>query len=467
MGYYQAHRGIQISNSDTIAAIATAPGRGGVGIVRVSGPKSHEIAEKILQKPPVIRKADYHTFKDSNGDTIDSGIALFFQKPRSFTGEDVLELQAHGGPVVLDLLLKRVLALGARPARAGEFTEQAFLNDKMDLAQAEAVADLIEAESAEAAKAAVRSLQGEFSQNIHDLVEKLIELRLYVEASLDFPEEEIDFLNDGKIETKLTTIETALQQVFRSARQGSLLREGMSVVIAGKPNAGKSSLLNSLAGRESAIVTEIPGTTRDVLREHIQIDGLPLHIIDTAGLRESDDPVEQEGVRRAWAEIEQADRILLVLDDSHRENDHLQIEEKLPPHIGITRIYNKIDVSGRGAEIQQLSPAENREQGAETAIALSVKTGEGLKLLKTHLKQCMGYEQSNEGRFMARRRHIEALENAETNVQSARYNLIELQAGELLAEELRMAQQQLSQITGEFTSDDLLGRIFSSFCIGK
>jgi len=467
VGYYQAHRGIQISNSDTIAAIATAPGRGGVGIVRVSGPKSHEIAEKILQKPPVIRKADYHTFKDSNGDTIDSGIALFFQKPRSFTGEDVLELQAHGGPVVLDLLLKRVLALGARPARAGEFTEQAFLNDKMDLAQAEAVADLIEAESAEAAKAAVRSLQGEFSQNIHDLVEKLIELRLYVEASLDFPEEEIDFLNDGKIETKLTTIETALQQVFRSARQGSLLREGMSVVIAGKPNAGKSSLLNSLAGRESAIVTEIPGTTRDVLREHIQIDGLPLHIIDTAGLRESDDPVEQEGVRRAWAEIEQADRILLVLDDSHRENDHLQIEEKLPPHIGITRIYNKIDVSGRGAEIQQLSPAENREQGAETAIALSVKTGEGLKLLKTHLKQCMGYEQSNEGRFMARRRHIEALENAETNVQSARYNLIELQAGELLAEELRMAQQQLSQITGEFTSDDLLGRIFSSFCIGK
>ena len=448
-----------IIDTETIAAIATAPGRGGVGIVRVSGPKSCEIAEKILKKIPVERKAEYLSFNDANGEAIDTGIALFFQKPRSFTGEDVLELQAHGGPVVLDMLLKRTLKLGARPARAGEFTEQAFLNGKMDLAQAEAVADLIEAESAEAAKAAVRSLQGEFSQNIYELVEKLIELRLYVEASLDFPEEEIDFLSDGKVEVKLKIIEDALQQVFQSARQGCLLREGMTVVIAGRPNAGKSSLLNQLAGRESAIVTDIPGTTRDVLREHIQIDGLPLHVIDTAGLRESNDPVEQEGVRRAWKEIEQADRILLLVDDTQRKDEHLEIEDRLPVNIGVTRIFNKIDVTNRMSEII--------ETAAETDIALSAKTGEGLDLLKSHLKQCMGYEQSNEGRFMARRRHIEALEKAETNLQSARYNLIELQAGELVAEELRMAQEQLNEITGEFTSDDLLGRIFSSFCIGK
>ncbi len=427
--------------------------------MRVSGPKTHEIAEKILNKSPVVRKAEYLSFNDSDARAIDTGIALYFQKPHSFTGEDVLELQAHGGPVVLDMLLKRTLELGARPARAGEFTEQAFLNDKIDLAQAEAVSDLIEAESAEAARAALKSLQGEFSQNIHELVDKLIELRLYVEASLDFPEEEIDFLSDGKVEAKLRTIENALQQVFQSARQGSLLREGMTVVIAGRPNAGKSSLLNQLAGRESAIVTEIPGTTRDVLREHIQIDGLPLHIIDTAGLRESNDPVEQEGIRRAWKEIEQADRILLLVDDTHRDDDHLAIESQLPVTIGVTRIFNKIDLSGRSADII--------ETAEEIDIALSARTGEGLDILKTHLKHCMGYEQSNEGRFMARRRHIEALENAEANLQNARYNLIELKAGELLAEELRMAQHQLSEITGEFTSDDLLGRIFSSFCIGK
>ena len=447
------------SKNDTIAAVATAPGRGGVGIVRVSGPKSHDIAVKILKKSPSVRKAHYLPFLDEDSRVIDTGIALYFKNPNSFTGEDILELQAHGGPVVLDMLLKRVLELGARPAKAGEFTEQAFLNDKMDLAQAEAVADLIEAESAEAAKAAVRSMQGEFSQNIHELVEKLIELRLYVEAALDFPEEEINFLSDGKVEAKLATIEKSLQEVFSSARQGCLLREGMTLVIAGRPNAGKSSLLNQLAGRESAIVTDIPGTTRDVLREHIQIDGLPLHVIDTAGLRESNDPVEQEGIRRAWNEIEQADRILLLVDDTHREDDHLSIEDKLPSHIGVTRVFNKIDKSGRSAELI--------ETESETDIALSAKSGEGLNLLKDHLKKCMGYEQSNEGRFMARRRHIEALQNAEQHLQTARYNLIELEAGELLAEELRITQDQLNEITGEFTSDDLLGRIFSSFCIGK
>jgi len=447
------------SNQETIAAIATAPGRGGVGIVRISGPKSADIAKIILGKIPPIRKAEYGPFNDENKNAIDTGIAIYFQKPNSFTGEDILELQAHGGPVVLDMILKRVLNLGARAARAGEFTEQAFLNDKMDLAQAEAVADLIEAESAEAAKAAVRSLQGEFSKNINDLVESLIELRLYAEASLDFPEEEIDFLNDGKVEAKLSTIESALAQVFKSARQGSILREGMTLVIAGRPNAGKSSLLNQLAGRDSAIVTDIPGTTRDVLREHIQIDGLPLHVIDTAGLRDSDDPVEQEGVRRAWKEIEQADQILLLVDDTHRNDDHLEIEDKLPKQIGVTRIFNKIDSSGRKAELIEID--------SEIDIALSAKTGEGIELLKNHLKKCMGYEQSNEGRFMARRRHIDALENADQHLQNARYNLIEVKAGELLAEELRLAQEQLNNITGEFTSDDLLGKIFSSFCIGK
>lgn len=447
------------SKYDTIAAIATAPGRGGVGIVRVSGDKSFEIAGKILGKVPKVRKAEYLAFLDSNQESIDAGIALVFEKPHSFTGEDILELQAHGGPVVLDMLLKRVLELGARPARAGEFTEQAFLNDKMDLAQAEAVADLIEAESEEAVKAAVRSLQGEFSKNIHDLLESLIELRLYVEASLDFPEEEIDFLSDGKVENKLAVIEADLIKVFKSAKQGSLLREGMSLVIAGRPNAGKSSLLNELAGRESAIVTEIPGTTRDVLREHIQIDGLPLHVIDTAGLRQSDDPVEQEGVRRAWLEIEQADRIILLVDDSHRDQDHLEIEKQLPKNIGLTRVFNKIDISGR--------PAELIKTDTEVDIALSVKSKEGMELLKNHLKECMGYEQSNEGRFMARRRHMDALEKAQQHMKIARYNLIELKAGELLAEELRLVQEYLSEITGEFTSDDLLGRIFSSFCIGK
>jgi len=447
------------SITDTIAAIGTAPGRGGVGIVRVSGSKSSDIAGKILRKTPQTRKAEYLPFFDKNGEVIDAGIALYFKNPHSFTGEDILELQAHGGPVVLDMILKRVLELGARPARAGEFSEQAFLNDKMDLAQAEAVADLIEAESAEAAKAAVRSLQGEFSKTIHELVDNLIELRLYVEASLDFPEEEIDFLNDGKVEAKLVKIETALLQVYESAHQGCLLREGMTLVIAGRPNAGKSSLLNQLAGRESAIVTDIPGTTRDVLREHIQIDGLPLHVIDTAGLRESEDPIEQEGVRRAWGEIEQADRILLLVDDTHRDDDHLSIEGQLPNHIGVTRIFNKIDRSGREPELI--------ETDSEIDIALSAKTGVGMDILKNHLKQCMGYEQSNEGRFMARRRHIEALENADQNLHNARYNLIEVQAGELLAEELRLAQEQLNQITGEFTSDDLLGKIFSSFCIGK
>ena len=444
---------------DTIAAIATPPGRGGVGIVRVSGPFSRNIAEKILGQLPKVRYAEYLSFKDQNNDTIDSGIALFFQKPHSFTGEDVLELQAHGGPVVLDMLLKRVVACGARLARAGEFSEQAFLNNKIDLAQAEAVADLIAADSEDAARAAVRSLQGEFSRSIHALVENIIQLRLYVEAALDFPEEEIDFISDGKVAGQLHTIQQSLQTVFTSARQGCLLREGMTLVIAGKPNAGKSSLLNQLAGHDAAIVTEIPGTTRDVMRVHIQIDGLPLHIIDTAGLRESNDPVEQEGIRRAWKEIEQADRLLLVLDDRDQAQEHLAIEDKMPSHIGITRVFNKIDLSNRAPEIKTTA------QG--TDIALSAKTGAGMDMLRSHLKHIMGYEQPGEGQFMARRRHLDALQKADQHLQSSQHCLHALRAGELLAEELRLAQEALNQITGEFTSDDLLGRIFASFCIGK
>ena len=430
-----------------------------MGIVRVSGPESNEIAKRILGRLPEVRRAEYSGFKNDQDEIIDTGIALLFKKPNSFTGEDVLELQAHGGPVVLDMLMKRVLELGARAARAGEFSERAFLNDKIDLAQAEAIADLIEASSVDAVKAAQKSLQGEFSRHIHELVEKLIFLRLQVEAALDFPEEEIDFLADSRLEAQLAEIEVILDRVFSSATQGQILRDGMTVVIAGAPNAGKSSLLNRLAGQESAIVTDIPGTTRDVLREHIQIDGMPLHIIDTAGLRESEDPVEQEGIKRAWKEIEQADRILLVTDSTLSEVDHMDIEKRITHGTGITRIMNKIDVSG-----QQKSIIEHDDH---CEIKVSAKTGDGIELLREHLKDCIGYKKSTEGQFMARRRHIEALQKAQKNLHLARVNLVELKAGELMAEELRLAQQQLSEITGEFTSDDLLGRIFTSFCIGK
>ena len=446
-----------MESTDTIAAIATPTGRGGVGIVRVSGPKCLEIADKILKKVPSPRKADYCPFYDVNHEIIDHGIALFFNNPHSFTGEDVLELQGHGGPVVMDMLLKRVCELGARIANAGEFSERAFLNDKLDLAQAEAIADLIEADSAEAARAAVRSMEGEFSSLITDLVEQLIHLRIYVEAALDFPEEEIDFLADAHVSNELESLVKSIEQVWNSAKQGSLLREGMTVVIAGRPNAGKSSLLNALSGRESAIVTHIEGTTRDVLREHIQIDGMPLHVIDTAGLRETDDPVEQEGVRRAWLEIEKAERILLVVDQQQPNDDNLL--ENLPKSIEITRIHNKIDISGEVAGIKET------ENGIH--VALSAKTGAGIDQFKTHLKECMGFEQSTEGKFMARRRHLTAIDTAHESIKAAQTNLQTVQAGELIAEELKTAQNALSEITGEFSSDDLLGRIFSSFCIGK
>ena len=443
-------------SSDTIAAIATPPGRGGVGIIRVSGPLAKYISEKILGKLPKPRFADYLPFLDHNNETIDSGLALYFVAPNSFTGEDVLELQGHGGPIVMDLLLQRVVSLGARIAKPGEFSERAFLNDKVDLAQAEAIADLIEAGSEQAAKSAVKSLQGEFSRWIDESVEALTHLRMYVEAAIDFPEEEIDFLSDGHVTKSLETILTEMDKIFASAQQGVLLRDGMRVVLIGQPNTGKSSLLNALAGRDSAIVTHIAGTTRDVLREEINIDGMPLHVIDTAGLRESDDVVEQEGIKRTWLEIEQADRALLLVDDKTGiTDDDEKIRQKLPKSLEVTIVRNKIDLSKAAA-------AEKNNQ-----ISLSAKSGEGIDLLRDHLKKIMGYTGLTEGVFLARRRHLDALIRAKELVINGQTQLQTSKAGELLAEDLRQAQNALGEITGHVSSDALLGKIFSSFCIGK
>ncbi|MEX4096928.1 tRNA uridine-5-carboxymethylaminomethyl(34) synthesis GTPase MnmE [Haemophilus influenzae] len=450
---------------ETIVAQATAPGRGGIGILRVSGPLATKVAQAILGKCPKPRMADYLPFKDADGTILDQGIALYFKSPNSFTGEDVLELQGHGGQVVLDLLLKRILKIdGIRLARPGEFSEQAFLNDKLDLAQAEAIADLIDATSEQAVRSALKSLQGEFSKKVNELVDSVIYLRTYVEASIDFPDEEIDFLADGKIEANLRGIINQLEDVRSEAKQGSILREGMKVVIAGRPNAGKSSLLNALAGREAAIVTDIAGTTRDVLREHIHIDGMPLHIIDTAGLRDATDEVERIGISRAWTEIEQADRIILMLDSSDPESADLskvrsEFLAKLPSTLPVTIVRNKIDLNGE--------QASESEQGGYQIISLSAQTHDGVQLLREHLKQAMGFQTGIEGGFLARRRHLDALEKAAEHLQIGLVQLTEFHAGELLAEELRLVQSYLSEITGQFTSDDLLGSIFSSFCIGK
>ena len=442
--------------TDTIAAVATPPGRGGVGIIRVSGPAVETIAAGLIGDLPRPRLASFRRFRDGEGEAIDEGLALYFPAPNSFTGEDVLELQGHGGPVVLDMLMQRLIALGARPACPGEFSERAFLNDKLDLAQAEAVADLIDAGSEQAARASLRSLNGAFSEQVHGLVEALIELRIFVEAALDFPDEEIDFLADDQVTRRLADIEERIAAIRAGAEQGCLLHDGMTVVLAGQPNAGKSSLLNALAGRESAIVTDIPGTTRDILREEIQVDGMPLHVIDTAGLRDSADPIEQEGIRRAWSEIERADRILLIVDDRDGVSQaDRAIIERLPDGLDLTVVRNKIDLSGNPASA-----------GADE-YRLSARTGEGLPAFRDHLKACMGYRDSEAGTFMARRRHLEAIDRAADFAIRARAVLEAEHAGELMAEELRGAQDALGEITGEFTSDDLLGRIFSSFCIGK
>ncbi|WP_339080695.1 tRNA uridine-5-carboxymethylaminomethyl(34) synthesis GTPase MnmE [Pseudomonas sp. TMP9] len=451
--------------TETIAAVATAQGRGGVGIVRVSGPLANQLAQAICQRRLKPRYAHYGPFFADAEQVIDEGLALYFPGPNSFTGEDVLELQGHGGPVVLDLLLRRCVQLGARLARPGEFSERAFLNDKLDLAQAEAIADLIEASSEQAARNALRSLQGEFSRRVHGLTERLISLRIYVEAAIDFPEEEIDFLADGHVLSLLNGVRDDLAGVIREAGQGALLRDGMTVVIAGRPNAGKSSLLNALAGREAAIVTEIAGTTRDVLREHIHIDGMPLHVVDTAGLRNTDDQVERIGVQRALKAIAEADRILLVVDATAPEADDPfalwpEFLDLRPDPANVTLIRNKADLSG---ESVMLEVCNDRH----VTISLSAKSTEGLDLLREHLKACMGYEQTSESSFSARRRHLEALQQASTHLEHGHAQLTLAGAGELLAEDLRMAQQALGEITGAFSSDDLLGRIFSSFCIGK
>lgn len=451
--------------TETIVAQATAPGRGGVGIIRVSGPLAEQVAIAVTGKSLRPRYAEYLPFMAQDGSQLDQGIALYFPNPHSFTGEDVLELQGHGGPVVMDMLIKRIVDIpGIRIARPGEFSERAFLNDKLDLAQAEAIADLIDASSEEAAKSALQSLQGAFSGRINTLVESLIHLRIYVEAAIDFPEEEIDFLADGKVAADLQTIIDNLEAVRKEANQGAIMREGMKVVIAGRPNAGKSSLLNALSGKESAIVTDIAGTTRDVLREHIHIDGMPLHIIDTAGLRDASDEVEKIGIERAWDEIAQADRVLFMVDGTTTDaTDPKEIwpdfVDRLPDSIGMTVIRNKADQTGEELGICHVN--------TPTLIRLSAKTGAGVDALRTHLKACMGFSGGSEGGFMARRRHLDALAKAAEHLDIGQQQLEGYMAGEILAEELRIAQQHLNEITGEFSSDDLLGRIFSSFCIGK
>ena len=444
------------NSPDTIAAVATPLGRGGVGIIRLSGKCVPEIAVGVLGSLPSPRKAVHRRFRAANGDVLDDGIALYFPTPHSFTGEDVLELQGHGGQVVLDMLLKRCEELGARLARPGEFSERAFLNDKLDLAQAEAIADLIDSGSEQAARSALRSLQGEFSTAVNQLLTALIELRVYVEAALDFPDEEIDFLADSAVTQRLDGIKQRLHAIFQKARQGSLLRDGMHLVIVGRPNAGKSSLLNALAGQETAIVTDIAGTTRDVLRERINLDGMPLHIVDTAGLRESNDPVEKIGIERAWQEVHKADLIVLLVDDTQPDDpENAVILAKLPERLPRLTVHNKVDLSGKTAG----------KQGEH--VYISAKQGLGMEALKAELKTRMGYQGESEDTFIARRRHLEALSATQTAVENAEYQLRTFNAGELMAEELRTAQDALGQITGKFTSDDLLGEIFSSFCIGK
>ena len=453
-------------NTDTICAIATPSGFGGVGIVRISGPLVETIANSVIGSVPPARYAHYSAFLNPNNEIIDKGISLFFPGPGSFTGEDVLELQAHGGPIILDQLIQRALSCGARIANPGEFSERAFLNNKIDLTQAEAIADLIESRSLNAAKYASRSLQGEFSKLINILVSSVIELRVFVEAAIDFPEEEIDFLANSDVKDKLALIIQELDEILIQAKTGSILKEGLSIVIIGEPNVGKSSLLNLLSGQASAIVTNIPGTTRDTLKELINLDGLPAYFLDTAGLRESSDLVEQEGMKRTWVAVKNADLVLFLVDSNIDVNlkNHLMLKnliKEIPNLEKITLVKNKIDLSKQKATI-----SFNKEIGF-FCVSISVLKKLGIKNLVSHLKKMAGFSINEEGGFIARRRHIDALNRAKESLEKAQNQLIQYKAGELLAEDLRYAQLALSEITGEFSSDDLLGEIFSSFCVGK
>lgn len=461
MEYYEesrkrADQGLSGDQLETIVAMATPPGRGGVAIVRLSGPDSLPIGSTVCQLEPRTRYAHHSPFFDENGQSIDEGLALYFRGPHSFTGEDVFEFQCHGGPIIVDLLIRRCLELGARLARPGEFSERAFHNDKLDLAQAEAIADLISSTSEQAARSALRSLQGQFSAQVDALLAELIRCRVYIEAALDFPEEEIDFLADDQVRSMLDGVTSHLRDIQDKAQQGALLREGMHLVIAGQPNAGKSSLLNALAGSEAAIVTDIAGTTRDVLRERINLDGMPLHIVDTAGLRHSADPVEMKGIQRAWQEIEKADLVLLLIDAERGFGPEEEaILEKLPHSLPVLKVFNKIDKLSDPTSV------------VSDDICISAKHGQGLEELKTALKETMGYQPVTDDVFIARRRHLDALQLTQTCVDKAREQLMTFNAGELVAEELRHAQDALASITGRFSADDLLGEIFSSFCIGK
>jgi len=448
------------SQTETIAAVATPTGRGGVGIVRVSGPLAVQVATTILGHCPKPRQAEYLAFNNLQQDVIDQGIALYFPAPHSFTGEDVLELQGHGGPVVMDMLLKNVIKAGARLARSGEFSERAFLNNKLDLAQAEAIADLIDAGSEQAARSAMRSLQGVFSKAVHALVEDVTRLRIYVEASIDFPEEEIDFISEGKVSNQIGAQLQTLATITNQAQQGSLIREGINLVIVGQPNAGKSSLLNALAQRDAAIVTDVPGTTRDIVKEAILLEGLPVHILDTAGLRQSDDLVEKEGMRRTWEAIAQADVMLLMVDSSVGFGDQERsILEQCPEPVSTIVVFNKHDLV-----VEQKAASVDLAQVPQCQI--SAKTGQGIDGLITQIKALAGMQTSGEGAFMARRRHLVALDQAQIHLQFALDQANQHQ-GELIAEELKLVQEHLGEITGELSSDDLLGRIFSEFCIGK
>jgi len=441
---------------DTIAAVATPPGKGGIGIVRLSGPESEPIARRILGTLPKPRYATRADFHDETGVVVDSGLALWFPAPDSFTGEPVLELHGHGGPAVMSLLVNTALRLGARRAAPGEFSQRAFLNGKLDLVQAEAIADLIDSGTAQAARAAQRSLSGAFSAAVDALAEQLIRLRLHVEAAIDFPEEEIDFLSDEALARQIEDCDSAFQVLTKQAEAGRLLRDGLQIVIVGRPNAGKSSLLNFLSGQDAAIVTEVAGTTRDILKERIDIDGLAVELVDTAGLRDNPDTIEAEGIRRARSAMENADAVIWVREATSEDDE--AVEEELPPGKPIIILRNKIDVTGDAPGELSRDP---------TVLNVSALTGAGTDALRESIRRIAGYADQGEGAFTARQRHVDALVDARSHFDAGRTALQTSKAGELLAEELRLAQESLAAITGAFSSDDLLGRIFSEFCIGK